>query len=206
MAAVFGGTQSLHTNSKDEALALPTEASATLALRTQQVLAYETGIGDTVDPWAGSYAVEALTDEIETRAFDYIKKIDALGGAVQAIEEGFQQKEIQEAAFQYQKAIEEKKLILVGVNKFEMREKPVEEILKVDPALEIKQTQKLKALRQRRDASAVQQAQANLKRAAQGSDNIMPHILHAVKCYTTLGEISDTLREVFGKYQEKIVL
>jgi methylmalonyl-CoA mutase N-terminal domain/subunit len=206
MAAVFGGTQSLHTNSKDEALALPTEASATTALRTQQVLAYETGIADTIDPFAGSYAIEALTDEIEKRSMDYIEKIDKMGGAVAAIEEGFQQREIQEAAYQYQRAIEEKRLIIVGTNKFQMEEHPVEEILKVDPALEKKQKERLKKLREKRDNTAVTQSRAALKKAAEGTDNVLPHILKAVKCLATLGEISETLKEVFGKYQEKIVL
>ncbi len=206
MAAVLGGTQSLHTNSRDEALALPSEASAILALRTQQVLAYETGVADTVDPLAGSYAVEALTDEIERRAMDYIRKIDEMGGAVMAIESGFQQREIQEAAYQYQKAIEEKKLIIVGVNEFQWKEEPVKDILKVDPALEKRQKERLKKLRERRDTSGVKQARQALAQAARGADNLMPHILHAVKLYTTLGEISDTLREVFGLYQERVVL
>ena len=204
MSAVFGGTQSLHTNSRDEALALPTEASATLALRTQQVLAYETGIGDTIDPFAGSYVVEALTDEIEKRAMDYIERIDKMGGAVKAIEAGFNA--VQEAAYRYQKAIEEEKLIIVGVNKFQMKEEPVKDILRVKPEIEIRQCQKLKALRDRRDNSAVKQAREKLSQAARGTDNLMPHILNAVRCYTTLGEISDTLREVFGLYKEKIVV
>ncbi len=206
MSAVFGGTQSLHTNSRDEALALPTEASATLALRTQQVLAYETGISDTIDPWAGSYAIERLTDEIEARALAYIEKIDGMGGAVHAIEEGFQQKEIQESAYLYQKAIENRNLIIVGVNKFEQQEAPVEDILRVDPQLELDQRRRVERLKQNRDNLQVQQARKTLKQAAQGSENLMPHILNAVKCYTTLGEISETLREVFGQYQEKIVL
>jgi len=206
MSAVFGGTQSLHTNSRDEALALPTEASATLALRTQQVLAYETGIADTIDPFAGSYAVEAMTDEIEKRAMDYIQKIDKMGGAVKAIEGGFQQREIQEAAYRYQKAIEEERLVIVGVNKFQMKEEPVKDILRVKPEIEIRQVKKLKALRERRDNEAVKKAREKLVLAAQGRDNLMPHILGAVRCYTTLGEISDSLREVFGLYQEKIVV
>src|SRR4030095_12113070 len=189
MAAVFGGTQSLHTNSRDEALALPTEASATLALRTQQILAYETGIADTVDPFAGSYVVEALTDEVEKKAMEYIEKIDKMGGAVKAIENGFQQREIQEAAYRYQKAVEEEKLIIVGVNKFQMKEEPVKDILRVKPEVEIRQVQKLKALKERRDNAAVTQARARLAQAARGAENLMPHILNAVKCYTSLGEI-----------------
>ncbi len=206
MSAVFGGTQSLHTNSRDEALALPTEASATLALRTQQVLAYETGITDTIDPFAGSYVVEALTDEIEKRALEYIEKIDVMGGAVKAIEQGFQQREIQEAAYRYQKAIEEEKMIIVGVNKFQMKGEPLQDILRVKPEVETRQKERLKALRARRDNAQVKQAREKLSLAAQGSDNLMPHILNAVRCYTTLGEISDTLREVFGLYREKIVV
>ena len=206
MSAAFGGTQSLHTNSRDEALALPTEASAILALRTQQVLAYETGIADTIDPFAGSYAVESMTDEIERRALDYIAKIDQMGGAVKAIEAGFQQREIQEAAYQYQKAIEDKRLVIVGVNEFQMKEEPVKDILKVDPVLEKQQKARLKSLRERRDNAKVKAAREALAKAARGSENLMPHILEAVRCYTTLGEISDTMREVFGLYQERVVL
>ncbi len=206
MSAVFGGTQSLHTNGRDEALALPTEASAILALRTQQILAYETGITETVDPFAGSYVVESLTDEIEKRALEYIEKIDQFGGAVKAIELGFQQREIQEAAYQYQKAIEEEKMIIVGVNKFQMKEAAVTEILRVNPALETGQKNRLKALREKRDNLKVSEARKKLVEAAKGTENLMPKILDAVKCYTTLGEISDTLREVFGLYQEKIVV
>ncbi|HKY64218.1 MAG TPA: methylmalonyl-CoA mutase family protein [bacterium] len=206
LAAVLGGTQSLHTNSRDEALALPTEASATLALRTQQLIAYETGVADTIDPLAGSYLIESLTDQIEKKALEYIEKIDRMGGAVKAIEAGFQQREIQESAYQYQKAIEEKRQIIVGVNEFTMKEEPVKDILKVDPALELRQKQQLKALRERRDNLKVAQAREALAKAARGKDNLMPHILEAVRCYTTLGEISDTLRGVFGLYQERIVL
>jgi methylmalonyl-CoA mutase N-terminal domain/subunit len=206
LAAVLGGTQSLHTNSRDEALALPTEASATLALRTQQLIAYETGVADTIDPLGGSYMIESLTDQIEKKAMEYIEKIDQMGGAVKAIEAGFQQREIQESAYQYQKAIEDKRQIIVGVNEFAMKEEPVKDILKVDPALETRQKQRLKALRERRDNLKVAQAREALAVAARGSDNLMPHILEAVRCYTTLGEISDSLREVFGLYQERIVL
>jgi len=206
LSAVFGGTQSLHTNGRDEALALPTEASATLALRTQQLIAYETGVTDTIDPFAGSYVVESLTDEIEKRALEYIEKIDKLGGAVQAIEAGFQQREIQEAAYQYQKAIEDDKIIIVGVNKFQKKEEAVTDILRVDPSIEIKQCARLKKLREKRDNEKVKQARAKLTAAAKGNDNLMPFILDAVRCYTTLGEISDTLRDVFGLYRERIVI
>jgi len=206
LSSVFGGTQSLHTNGRDEALALPTEASATLALRTQQLIAYETGVTETLDPFAGSYVVEALTDEIEKRALEYIEKIDKMGGAVKAIEAGFQQREIQEAAYQYQRAIEDEKIIIVGVNKFQMKEEPVKDILRVDPAIEIKQVERLKKLRERRDNAAVMAAREKLAAAAKGTENLMPHILNAVRCYTTLGEISDTMREVFGLYRERIVV
>lgn len=206
LSAVFGGTQSLHTNGRDEALALPTEASATLALRTQQVIAYETGVTDTIDPFAGSYVVEALTDKIEKLALDYIEKIDKMGGAVKAIEGGFQQREIQEAAYQYQKAIEEEKIIIVGVNKFQKKEEAVKDLLKVDPKIETMQCERLKKLRERRDNNAVKQAREKLAAAAKGTENLMPYILDAVRCYTTLGEISDTMREVFGLYRERIVV
>ncbi len=206
LSAVFGGTQSLHTNGRDEALALPTEASATLALRTQQLIAYETGVTDTIDPFAGSYVVESLTDEIEKRALEYIEKIDKLGGAVKGIEAGFQQREIQEAAYQYQKAIEEEKIIIVGVNKFQKKEEAVKDILRVDPSIEIKQCERLKKLREKRDNGAVKAARERLTQAAKGNENLMPHILNAVRCYTTLGEISDTMREVFGLYRERIVV
>lgn len=206
LSAVLGGTQSLHTNSRDEALALPTEDSARLALRTQQVLAYETGAGDVVDPLAGSYYVETLTDEIENQALELIEKIDDIGGAVTAIEKGFQQQNIQEAAFDYQKKTENKNLIIVGTNKFKTNEAFKEELLKVSPELEKRQVEKLKKIKENRDNEAVSQSLAALKKAAQGTENLMPHILQAVKCSTSLGEISNTFREVFGEYKENIVL
>lgn len=206
LSAVMGGTQSLHTNGRDEALALPTEASATLALRTQQLIAYETGVTDTIDPFAGSYAVEAMTDEIEKRALEYIAKIDKMGGAVKAIEEGFQQREIQEAAYQYQKAIEEEKIIIVGVNKFQKKEESAKDLLRVNPEVETKQVERLKKLKANRDNKAVEQARAKLAEVAKGTENLMPHLLTAVRCYTSLGEISDTLRGVFGLYKERIVV
>ncbi len=206
MAAVLGGTQSLHTNSRDEALALPTEESARTALRTQQVIAHETGVTDTIDPLAGSYAIEYLTDEIEKRATEYIEKIDGMGGAVKALEAGYTQKEIQESAFAYQRAIEEKKMVIVGVNEFQIEESPVKDILKVTEEQQEKQKQKVRALRERRDNDAVKRARTALQEAAQGTDNLMPHILNAVQCYTTLGEISHTLRDVFGVYHDPAVL
>lgn len=206
LAAVLGGTQSLHTNSRDEALALPTEASARLALRTQQVIAHETGVVDTVDPLAGSYTIEYLTDEIEQRALDYIRKIDEMGGAVKALERGFIQREIQESAFAYQKAIEEKKLIIVGVNEFQVEEEPVKDILTVTEEQQQNQIRKLKKLKESRDNEAVKQARAALVEAAKGTDNLMPHIVSAVRCYTTLGEIANSLRDVFGVYKDPVVL
>jgi methylmalonyl-CoA mutase N-terminal domain/subunit len=206
MAAVLGGTQSLHTNSKDEALSLPTQDAARLALRTQQVLAYETGVADTVDPLAGSYFVEALTDELEHLAWEYIEQIDALGGSVRAIEHGYIQAEIEEAAYHYQRELEEQKRIVVGVNRFAMAEETRPELLRVDPTLGRQQAQKLAALRARRDNAAVTAALADLEAAARGTDNLLPRILQAVECYATLGEISDTLRRVFGEQQDKRTL
>lgn len=206
LSAVLGGTQSLHTNSRDEALALPTVASARLALRTQQVLAFETGVSDTIDPLAGSYFVESLTDRLEKEASDLINKVDRLGGAVSAIEKGFQQKEIQNSAFEYQRKIEEKKLILVGVNEFQSEEPHTSNLLKVPPELEAKQVNKLVQLKNRRDNTVVTKARASLKKEAEGPGNLMPRIIECVECYTTLGEISKTLKEVFGTYQENVVL
>lgn len=203
MSAVLGGTQSLHTNSRDEALALPTEASARLALRTQQVLACETGVADTIDPLAGSYYVESLTDEIEARAVSYIDKIDAIGGAVKAIEEGYVQREIQDAAFAYQRAVEDKKLVIVGVNDFQIEEVGNPDLLKVDAATETAQIECLRLFKKSRDQNGVTQALAALKMAAAGSDNLIPKILNAVKIGATLGEIAATLKDVFGAYQER---
>jgi len=206
MAAVMGGTQSLHTNSWDEALSLPTEDAARIALRTQQVIAFESGAADVIDPFAGSYAVEALTDDIEAQALDYIKRIDEFGGAVAAIENGFQQSEIQEAAYQAQLAIEKKDDVIVGVNAYQIDEKPPEGLLKVDASVEINQKKRLAAFKANRSMKEVDDARAKLKKAAQGSDNLMPLILSAVKKKVTLGEISNTLREVFGEHIENVVI
>jgi methylmalonyl-CoA mutase N-terminal domain/subunit len=202
LAAVLGGTQSLHTNAKDEALALPTEESARIALRTQQILAYETGVADVVDPLAGSYYIEWLTNEIEKRAWDYIEKIDALGGSVRAVELGFMQREIEEAAYNYQLALEEERAIVVGVNRFVQEEEKKPVILHVDPELGRQQAAKVAALRQRRDNELVQQRLQALEHAAAGSENLMPLIIDAVEAYATLGEISDALRRVFGEHRE----
>ncbi|HEX8731258.1 MAG TPA: methylmalonyl-CoA mutase family protein [Ktedonobacterales bacterium] len=203
MAAALGGTQSLHTNAKDEALSLPTEDAALLALRTQQVLAYETGIADTIDPLAGSYYVEALTDDLERRAWDYIEKIDALGGSVRAVEQGYIQREIEEAAYRYQRDLDDRRRIVVGVNKFETAESKLPPLLKVDAEAGRRQAARVAALRERRDNAAVGATLAALEEAARGSANLMPRILAAVEAYATLGEISDRLRVVFGEQREE---
>ncbi|RMF58051.1 MAG: methylmalonyl-CoA mutase [Calditrichaeota bacterium] len=202
LAAVLGGTQSLHTNSKDEALGLPTEESARIALRTQQIIAHETGVADTVDPLGGSYYVEHLTNEIEKRVWEYLEKIDAMGGSVKAIEKKYFQSEIARCAYEYQHAIESGERIIVGVNEFVEEERTPLEILKVDPRVREEQVKKLHALREKRDADKVANSLAELKRAAQTSANLMPKILDCVESYATLGEISDCLRETFGVYQE----
>jgi methylmalonyl-CoA mutase, N-terminal domain len=200
-AAVMGGTQSLHTNSKDEALALPTEDSVRVALRTQQIVAYESGLADTIDPLAGSYYVEALTNRIEAEAWDYIKKIDELGGAVAAIEQGYIQREIQDAAYKFQRQVETGEAIVVGVNKFQIKEKPVEGLLRVDASVRGMQMEKLKALKARRNNAAVTEKLAALQKgAADESVNLMPLILDAVREYATEGEICGVLRKVFGEY------
>ena len=206
LAAVLGGTQSLHTNSRDEALALPTEASVRIALRTQQVIAYESGAADSVDPLAGSFLVESLTDQIEEQARAYIERIDELGGAAEAINQGFQQKEIQDSAYSYQKSVEKNDQIIVGVNQFTVKEDPPTDLLKIKPEVEIAQKKSLAELKSGRDNVAVKEKLACLRKAAEGTDNLMPYILDAVKVYASLGEISDTLRDVFGEHQETVVL
>jgi methylmalonyl-CoA mutase N-terminal domain/subunit len=206
LAAVLGGTQSLHTNSRDEALALPTEDSVRIALRTQQVVAYESGVADSIDPLAGSFYVESMTDQIEKAAWEYIEKIDKLGGAVEAISNGFQQKEIQDSAYAYQKAIEKNELIIVGVNKFTIEEPPPAGLLKISGEVETAQKKSLAEVKAKRDNEAVKAALAKLEAAAKGTDNLIPLILDAVKVYATLGEISDVFRGVFGKHQETVVL
>ncbi|HEY8514165.1 MAG TPA: methylmalonyl-CoA mutase family protein [Candidatus Binatia bacterium] len=206
LAAVLGGTQSLHTNGKDEALALPTEDSARLALRTQQLIAYESGVADTIDPLAGSYFVETLTDELERRAFEYIERIDEMGGAVAAIEQGFMQREIQNAAYRYQQEIERKERIIVGVNSFTLEREPVPEILQIKPELEERQKQKVAKVRAERAAQPVADALERVERAARDGSNLMPPILDAVRAYATLGEISDAMRRVFGEYRPGALL
>jgi methylmalonyl-CoA mutase N-terminal domain/subunit len=202
LAAVLGGTQSLHTNAMDEALALPTEAAARLALRTQQVIAHESGVADTVDPLAGSYAIEQLTDEVEGRAAEYLQKIDALGGMLRAIESGYVQREIQEAAYRYQRAIEMQDAIVVGVNRFQLEEERPVSTLRIDPELEQEQVERVRAVRERREAKLVDTTLARLEEAARSTENLMPHILKAVEAHATVGEISNRLRGIWGEYKE----
>lgn len=201
-AAVMGGTQSLHTNSRDEALALPTEASVQVALRTQQIVAYESGLADVIDPLGGSYYVEAMTNAIYDEAAEYIKKIDEMGGAVVAIEKGYIQKEIQESAYKWQMEVESGLRTIVGVNKFQVEEKPVEGLLRVDASVGVNQAKKTQQVRAERDNAAVEKALVALKEGAKDENvNLMPLILDAVRTYATLGEICNVLREVFGEYQ-----
>jgi methylmalonyl-CoA mutase N-terminal domain/subunit len=208
MAAVLGGTQSLHTNSYDEALALPTEASARIALRTQQVIAFESGAPLTVDPLAGSFYIESLTSEIEKRAVDYLEKIEAMGGMLKAIERGYVQQEIQNAAYEYQQAVDRQDAVVVGVNRFQMQgedEKAVP-IQRIDPALEPKQVERLRALRAKRNAETWQAAIRAVEDTARSGDNLMPRILAAVEANATVGEISDAMRKVYGEYKEAVVI
>lgn len=200
MAAVLGGTQSLHTNGYDEALSLPTEAAAKIALRTQQIIAFESGVTDTVDPLAGSYFVESLTDELEKAAQLYIDKIDAMGGSVKAIEEDYIQQEIARSAYQYQQDIESGEQVLVGVNQFVQKEEKDIEVFRVDDSIRQQQINKLEILKKERDNAAVQQALLQLEQAAKSDDNLMPFILTAVENYATLGEIADAMRKVFGEH------
>jgi methylmalonyl-CoA mutase N-terminal domain/subunit len=202
LAAVLGGTQSLHTNSRDEALCLPTQESVQIALRTQQIIANESGVADTCDPLGGSYLIEAMTDEIERKAADYIAKIDALGGVVKAIEAGYMQKEIGESAFRYQRAIEDGSEVVVGVNKFTVKEEAPKNLLRVDKAVEDFQKSKLAKVKAERDAAKTKAALETLRRTAVDGGNVVEPIFAAVKTYATLGEISDTLRGVYGEYTE----
>jgi methylmalonyl-CoA mutase N-terminal domain/subunit len=206
LAAVCGGTQSLHTNGFDEALTLPTEIAARTALRTQQIIAYESGAADTIDPLAGSYFIEELTDEIERRANEYIEKIDKMGGAVAAIENGFQQREIQQAAYSWQKAVESQDEIVVSVNRFQVDQVEPIELLRIPPEVEIKQVSRLKALKQRRDNDAVKKALARITEATRGTENLMPLIIDAARVYATVGEISDAMLEQFGRFDPPVFL
>lgn len=206
LAAVFGGTQSLHTNSMDEALSLPTESAARIALRTQQVIAHESGVADTVDPLAGSYAIEELTTQMESLAFEYIEKIDNLGGMLRAIETGYVQREIQEAAYEYQKAVETKNAIVVGVNKFQTEDTEPIPILRIDEQIERSQVERLRALRTRRDAAKAGTALTTLGEAAAGTENLLPRILACVEAEVTVGEISNKLRSAWGEYREAVTV
>jgi len=206
LAAVLGGTQSLHTNSMDEALALPSELAARIALRTQQIIAHESGAANSVDPLGGSYLLEAWTDRLEEEAYEYFRKIEALGGVIPAIERGFFQREIAASAYRYQREIEERRRIIVGVNQYQMNEPLSIPLLRMDPEGERRQRQRLARLRQERDNELLQQRLAALRHAAQGTENMMPHILDAVRADGTLGEICDVLREVFGEYRESAII
>jgi methylmalonyl-CoA mutase N-terminal domain/subunit len=206
LAAVLGGCQSLHTNSLDEALGLPTEDAALIALRTQQIIAHETGVPNTVDPVAGSYAIEHLTNEIEQGALCYLEKIDTMGGMLRAIESGFVQGEIQRAAYNFQRAVEQKQQIVVGVNEFASEEDREIPTLRIDPGIERAQIARVQALRAKRDAGRAKAALAELERRAAATENLLPAILAAIECYDTVGEISDALRRVFGEYQESVVI
>ena len=206
MAAVLGGTQSLHTNSYDEALALPTEASARIALRTQQVIAFESGAPQTVDPLAGSYYVESLTSEIEKRAVDYLDKIEAMGGMLKAIERGYVQQEIQNAAYEYQQAVDRQEAVVVGVNRFQIGEEKSVPIQRIDPALEPRQVERLRALRAKRNVETWKAAIRAVEDTARSAENLMPRILAAVEANATVGEISDAMRKVYGEYKEAVVI
>jgi len=206
LAAVLGGTQSLHTNSRDEALALPSEDSVRIALRTQQIVAHESGVANSIDPLAGSYLIEKMTKDISEKAMDYIDKIDSLGGMITAIEKGYPQRQIQQSAYKYQKQIENDERIIVGVNKFTSEEELNKNLLKVDEAVENKQKNKLKNLKNKRDNEKVEKSLDNLTIAVKNSENLIPHFLDAVKSYATIGEICDVLRDEYGEYQEELVL
>ncbi|MBX7111224.1 MAG: methylmalonyl-CoA mutase family protein [Dehalococcoidia bacterium] len=206
MSAVLGGTQSLHTNSWDEALALPTEGAVEIALRTQQVIGYETGVADVIDPLAGSYYIESLTDRVEEEANQYLARIEDMGGALACIEQGFQQREIQESAYRLQRMTETKERVVVGVNQFQTEAVHVPEIMRVDPALAQRQIGRLQALRERRDNTAVDAALAKIRAAAHTDENMMPLLIEAVECYTTLGEICNVLRQEWGEYQEVLTI
>lgn len=207
LAAVLGGTQSLHTNSRDEALALPTEDSVRIALRTQQIVAYESGVTNTIDPLGGSYYIEDLTNKIEFAVWDYLEKIEQMGGMIAAIESGYVQKEIQDAAYRYQKEVENRERIIVGVNQFQIKEEAPRDLLRVDPAIQRTQIAKLAQVKAARNQQEVQEKLAAVRAAALSPEqNLLPPILAAVKVYATLGEICGVLREVFGEYQESIVL
>ena len=206
LAAVLGGTQSLHTNARDEALALPTETSALVALRTQQIIAAESGVTNTIDPLAGSYAVEKLTSQVEEGAMEYLRKIEAMGGTLRAIANGYVQREIQQAAYEYQKSVECGERVVVGVNRYQAERAAPRAILRIDPEVERDQVERLRNLRARRDASRVHATLRQVEETARSEQNLMPAIFEAVRAYATVGEISNALRKVFGEYQESLVI
>jgi methylmalonyl-CoA mutase N-terminal domain/subunit len=206
LSAVLGGTQSLHTNSFDEALALPTENSARIALRTQQIIAYESGVPQTIDPLAGSYYVEALTNELERRAVEYLDKIDALGGMLKAIEQGFVQQEIQNASYEYQQKVDKREQLVVGVNAFQVEHENPVPLQRIDEALERKQVERLRAFREKRDKKLWGDGISGVENAARDGGNLMPAIISAVNWNCTVGEISDAMRKVFGEYKEVMVI
>jgi methylmalonyl-CoA mutase N-terminal domain/subunit len=206
LAAILGGSQSLHTNALDEALALPSETAARIALRTQQIIAHESGVADVVDALGGSYAIESLTIRLEEEALAYMEKIDSMGGMLRAIEQGYVQQEIQRSAYEYQQAIEQRRTVVVGVNEYVLPDEPPIEILRVDPRVNETQLQKLAVLRRERDSARLTAVLDRLREAAMGTTNLVPLILEAAECDATLGEISDALRQVFGEYQEHVVL
>jgi methylmalonyl-CoA mutase N-terminal domain/subunit len=206
LAAVLGGTQSLHTNSLDEALGLPTENAARIALRTQQVIAHESGVVDTVDPLGGSYAIEQLTSELERRAVNYIEKIDAMGGMLRAIETGYVQKEIQDAAYEYQRRVETQDAIVVGVNQFQSDEAETIPILTINEQIERDQVERVRTIREKRDPAKAETALSTLKETASGTANLLPKILECVEAEVTVGEISHCLRKVWGEYQEAVTV
>ncbi|HUI84787.1 MAG TPA: methylmalonyl-CoA mutase family protein [Candidatus Binatia bacterium] len=206
LSAVLGGTQSLHTNSFDEALALPTEQSARVALRTQQIVAYESGVAQTIDPLAGSYYVEYLTNQIETHAFGYLARIEAMGGMLKAIERGFVQQEIQNAAYECQRTVDRREALVVGVNSFQLDEEKPIPLQRIDDSLERKQVERVRALRAKRDAARWQAALKRVEETARGAGNLMPMIVEAVEAHATVGEISDAMRNVYGEYQETVVI
>jgi len=206
LAAVLGGTQSLHTNSYDEALGLPTEHSARIALRTQQVIAYESGVTQTIDPLSGSYYVEWLTNQVEKQALNYLEKVESLGGMLRAIECGFVQQEIQNAAYEYQRSVDRLEHVVVGLNRFQSEQKNEIPLQRIDEALERKQVERVCALRARRDSGLWQEALHRVEDCARNGDNLLPSIIGAVESYATVGEISDALRRVFGEHQESVVI
>ena len=205
LAAVIGGTQSLHTDSMDETYAIPTEEAVRIALRTQQIIAHESGVANTVDPLGGSYYVEALTKNMEEGAYAYFKKLDEMGGMVSAIEKGFPQKEIKDAAYAYQKEIDGKERIVVGLNEFVTEEKTAIKVFKIDEDTAKRQIERVKSARKKRDEKRLQKAMGDLKKAAASNGNLIPFLIEVVKAYGTLGEICDSLKSVFGVYEEPIV-